>query len=93
MLAILTKFSWIPVSEKLPIGPEYDWVLVKTVFVPEGNLGVPHIAELRNGVWYCDCCEGPMEETLSVKVIAWFDMSFLRTQKLYIHEFTKSKGE
>ena len=43
-----------------------------------GGSGVPHVAELRNGVWYCDCCDGPMEETLGVKVVAWFDMQTVK---------------
>lgn len=66
------NFEWIPVSERLPEGPEYDWVLVKCTFVPEGGQTVPHIAELRDGIWYCDCCEGPMEEILSIKITHWF---------------------
>ena len=43
-----------------------------------GGSGVPHVAELINGVWYCDCCDGPMEETLGVKVVAWFDMQTIK---------------
>ena len=71
-------YFWISVTERLPEKPPYDWVLVKTEFIPESGLGVPHVAYLRNGVWYCDCCCGPMEETLGVKVIAWFDMQTIK---------------
>jgi len=77
---LLAKFTWVPVTERLPERPDYDWVLVKTVFIPEGGEGVPHVAELRGGVWYCDSCEGPMEETLSIKVVEWFDMQQLITK-------------
>lgn len=72
------SFCWVPVTERLPLKPAYDWVLVKTELLPEGFQGVPHVAELRNGVWYCDCCEGPMEETLALKVVAWFDMELIK---------------
>ena len=72
------QLMWVPVEQCLPTRPDYDWVLVKTQFVPEGGLGVPHVAELRNGVWYCDCCDGPMEEILGIKVIAWFDMQLIK---------------
>lgn len=74
---------WIPVSEDLPKEPMQDWVLVKIMF-EDGSLGVPIVAELRKGVWYCDLCEGPMEQGLNVKVIAWFDMQAIsdrRTEK------------
>ena len=71
-------YFWISVAERLPEKPMYDWVLVKTELIPEGGSGVPHVAELRNGVWYCDCCDGPMEETLGVKVVAWFDMQTVK---------------
>lgn len=65
---------WIPVTEQLPTRPEYDWVLVRTKMVPEGWYGVPHIAELRQGVWYSDCCDGPMEHQLGVKVTHWMPL-------------------
>ena len=74
----LKNFYWVPVSERLPKAPEQDWVLVKTHTVPDGNPGMPHMAELRNGVWYCDCCDGPMEETLAILVDAWFDTELLK---------------
>ena len=72
------RTRWIPISEGLPQKPDYDWVLVKTEFNPEGWCGVPIVAELRNGVWYCEHCDGPMEETLSLKVIAWFPMESIK---------------
>lgn len=71
-----SPIHWIPVTERLPQKPDYDWVLVKTKF-NEGGYGVPHIAELRNGVWYCTECDGPMEETLAVTVVAWADMQLI----------------
>ena len=76
-------YFWISVDERLPEKPPYDWVLVKTEFIPESGSGVPHVAELRNGVWYCDCCDGPMEETLGVKVVAWFDMQTIKKRRNY----------
>jgi hypothetical protein len=66
--------AWIDVTEKLPTAPEHDWVLVKTKMVPEGYYGVPHIAELRNGVWYSTEYDTPLEETASVKVTHWMDI-------------------
>lgn len=77
---LLKRYSWVPANERLPLAPDYDWVLVKTKF-NEGGFGVPHVAELRNGVWYCNACEGPMEETLSLKVVEWFDMELLNNYK------------
>jgi hypothetical protein len=62
---------WINVNDRLPQAPDDDWVLVRIEFVPEGYCGVPHIAELRNGVWYSSGLKGPLEETLSVKVTHW----------------------
>lgn len=64
-------YQWIPVSEKKP--NEYQWVLVKTSFEPDCAIQLPHMAELRKGVWYTDCFDGPLEETLDIKVIAWFE--------------------
>lgn len=72
---LLTRYSWVPVEERLPVEGIHDWVLVRTDIL--NGAGVPHVAELRGGNWYCDACEGPMEETLDCKVIAWFDMSLL----------------
>lgn len=62
--------EWISVTEQLPEKPFYDWVLVKAEF-REGGTTKPYIAELRNGKWYCDACDTPMEETLSLKVTHW----------------------
>jgi hypothetical protein len=73
----MNEYYWVPVTERLPERPDYDWVLVRTV-LNEGGQGMPHIAELRCGVWYCTECDGPMEETLSVKVTDWFDIGFIK---------------
>jgi hypothetical protein len=54
----VTFQKWIPVSERLP-EKQHDWVLVACKLHPEGFYGVPHIGELRNGVWWCDCYEVP----------------------------------
>ena len=67
------QMQWISVNEKLPERPLYDWVLVAIKLVPENWYGVPRIAELRSGVWYCTECE-PLEETLSVKVTHWMEL-------------------
>jgi hypothetical protein len=75
---LLSSFTWVSVSERLPERPLYDWVLVRTRLVPEGFYGGPHVAELRNGVWYCRESDKPMEEELSIKVISWFDMQIIR---------------
>lgn len=67
--------EWISVTERLPESPEYDWVLVQIVLLGrEPFYGVPHIAELRRGVWYSTVCEEPMEEYLSVKVTHWMPL-------------------
>jgi len=80
---LLSIMTWISVTERLPERPQYDWVLVRTKFVPDGGYGVPHVAELRNGVWYSqDCDLGPMEEILSIEVTDWFDMQLLRAKNI-----------
>lgn len=67
--------KWIPVTERLPEGPEYDWVLVQIVLLGrEPFYGIPHVAELINGVWKTQGCDGPMEETLAVKVTHWMPL-------------------
>ena len=64
---------WNIISEVGLPTQEFDWVLVKTDFL-DGE-AVPYIAELRNGVWWAHgISDGPLEEVLGVKVIAWFDM-------------------
>lgn len=71
-------YCWVPIEDGPPEASDYDWVLVQTDLMPEGFRSVPHVAELRNGIWYSDCCEGPMEEALGVKVTHWFDMQKIR---------------
>ena len=66
--------EWINVNDKLPKAPEYDWVLVQVKLIPENFYGVPHIAELRSGVWYDQQLDKPMEEELSVIVTHWTPM-------------------
>lgn len=63
--------TWIPVSERLPEKPTYDWVLIQCKLTPEDYYGVPHIGELRNGVWYSDCYIEPLEEMAGIKVTHW----------------------
>ena len=63
---------WNLISEVGLPGKEFDWVLVKTDFL-DGQ-AVPYVAELRKGQWFAHHIDGPMEETLNCKVIAWFDM-------------------
>ena len=80
MVRIIEKFEsgavmmcrWIPVTERLP-SKEFDWVLVACKLVPEGEYGVPHIAELRHGVWYTDCYEVPLESA-GTKVTHWMPL-------------------
>lgn len=63
---------WIPVSERLP-DKQHDWVLVACKLHPEGFYGVPHIGELRNGVWWCDCYEVPLKDA-GVEVTHWMPL-------------------
>jgi hypothetical protein len=63
--------EWISVKDRLPEKPDFDWVLVQSKMSPEGWYGIPHIAELRRGVWFSNVCDNPMEETLSVIVTHW----------------------
>lgn len=81
LMSLYPDGLWIPVTERLPQKPDYDWVLVKCQMVPEGYFGVPHIAELRNDVWYADCFDAPLEETVSVKVTHWAPLPGDVTQK------------
>ena len=62
---------WISVKDRLPERPLYDWVLVQAKMVPEGWYGVPHIAELRHGVWYDNGYDTPLECTCGVCVTHW----------------------
>lgn len=66
--------KWISVMERLPEKPEYDWVLVSAKAVPEDYNVVPYVAELRNGVWWDDHFDGPLEEIASVKVTHWMPL-------------------
>ena len=73
-IAALREQGWVRTSERMPEKPEYDWVLVQAKFVPEGWYGVPHIAELRDGVWYSDGFDTPLEETAGVAVTHWMPL-------------------
>lgn len=66
--------DWISVEDisRLPVrGSGYDWVLVRCKMVPEGWIGVPHIAELVDGKWHDQAGNNDMEKALSIKVIEW----------------------
>lgn len=67
---------WISVNDKLPDPAEFDWVLVQVVILPQNFYGVPHVAELRSGKWYCnESISGrDMEEELKVRVSHWMPM-------------------
>lgn len=79
--------EWIPVEMILPPSPEYDWVLVRVKLMPEGYYGVPHVAELRDGVWYESC--GELETRCSVKVTHW--MPLPREQSREVQTFLNKK--
>jgi len=67
--------EWISVKERLPQKPTFDWVLVLIKMIPEGWFGIPHVAELRNGVWFAECLDDkPMEKELSVEVTHWMPL-------------------
>ena len=68
------KLKWISVNDRLPELPVYDWVLVQAKLMPENWYGVPHIAELRNGVWYSDGYNTPLEETCGIVVTHWMPL-------------------
>ena len=68
------QMQWISVSERLPERPLYDWVLVAIKLVPENWYGVPHIAELRNGVWYSNSYNTPFESTCGIVVTHWMPL-------------------
>ena len=70
----MTKEQWIPISKRLPESPLYDWVLVATKLDPEGWYGVPHIAELRNGIWFDQQHDIPFEEQCGVVVTHWMPL-------------------
>ena len=61
--------SWIPISVMMPEKTCYDWVLVRIEF-EDGNAGIPHIAELVDGVWRSRS-EGNLEENLGCTVTHW----------------------
>lgn len=64
--------GWISVEDALPESPEFDWVLVQPVLVPEGLKGIPVTAELRDGMWFGmhTGCE-PYEKECGVKITHW----------------------
>jgi hypothetical protein len=66
---------WVSVKKCLPSRDKYDWVLVQVKMIPEGWYGIPHVAELRNGVWFAQCLDDkPMEKELSVEVTHWMPL-------------------
>jgi hypothetical protein len=62
--------GWISVNDRLPDKTKYDWVLISGEFL-EGGYFVPHVAELRDGVWYASEYERPFEDLCAVKVTHW----------------------
>jgi len=72
----MKKTQWIPVSERLPERPKYDWVLVQVKLLPENKYNLPHVAELRRGVWYgMGYLEDfPLEDGCGVKVTHWMPL-------------------
>ena len=70
--------KWIPIltANDLPKKDEYDWVLVQAKLVPENHYSLPHVAELRKGVWYGMGYpeDIPLEETCGVKVTHWMPL-------------------
>lgn len=62
--------GWISVNDRLPDKAKYDWVLVIGEFL-EGGYFVPHVAELRDGIWYASEYERPFEDLCAVKVTHW----------------------
>lgn len=68
----VTVQKWILVAERLP-DKQHDWVLAACKLVPEGFYGVPHIAELRNGKWWADSGDFPLDE-IGVEVTHWMPL-------------------
>lgn len=66
--------EWISVKDRLPERCLHDWVLVQTMLIPEKYYGVPHIAELRDGIWYSNECDKPLEETCGVIATHWMPL-------------------
>jgi hypothetical protein len=54
---------------------EYDWVLV-WADTPDGRIMKPFIAELREGIWYADTFDQPLETILSIPVTHWMPIPF-----------------
>lgn len=75
-LASLVNSNWIPVERKLPDPSKYDWVLVQVKLVPEGQYSIPHVAELRGGIWYgMGYPENfPLEDGCGIKVTHWMPL-------------------
>lgn len=71
-LILHVEQRWIPVTEELPDN-QHDWVLVACKLTPEGWYGVPHIAELRKGVWWADCYDTPLTDA-GVEVTHWMPL-------------------
>ena len=71
---MINQADWISVNDKLPEAPKYDWVLAQTKLVPENVYGVPVVAELRNGAWYCRGIDGPLEYEYGVEITHWMPL-------------------
>ena len=65
---------WVSVKDRLPEKPQYDWVLVRIRLNPDGFYGLPHIAELRKGVWYSTEYDLPIEQILQGTVTHWMPL-------------------
>lgn len=71
---------WRDISNP-PDKKEHDWVLVKCVFTatkddPVPQYSIPHVAELRDGVWWSDA-DIPLE-SVGLTVVEWFDMETIK---------------
>ena len=71
IVALQAYQPWVPVSERLPEKPQYDWVLVRITLSPDGFVGLPHIAELRLGKWFSTEYDLPIEQILQGTVTHW----------------------
>lgn len=63
--------GWISVKDHLP--NNHEWVLVACRDVLIGDFGIPHIAELRTGIWWADCYVVPLNNA-GVEVTHWMPL-------------------
>ena len=91
---LILSNRWISVDEILPDKLGFDWVLIKIVDKENPDFGsLPYIAELRNGVWYSNEFDKPIEEVLDMQVVYWKPIADEFSDELHLDNITIESGD